>query len=351
MQKLFAQEEINQNPNDAGLVDFLLLHSKAAQTLQQKFNIRWFVIKKSRSHKNKRVQLVYDGSHVILQEESSPIHYFLLDAKHRLKLHTTNTTCGLPSLTLARYKKKRVQDQAPLWQLLGHHENPSQITTDPQTITELQTFLDHHTLPKTRVIVHFVHDPLKENTTEWYTTPVDGHSPYPFVTNILAWTNEDYTVVYSKNRNLSLEKAQRQGKKIELLYAKYQERLAQIDEQAKKQPDCFQTNCASSINLSHSGLNLAYRLGLIASCQDLSSALVKTHSSLYVFLDEKHHLRHVTYYDQEESFSTQVTCFKDKSDETLNAYEQLREKERRRRTTTTRGFAETQGGARSVVRR
>ena len=155
---------------------------------------------------------------------------------------------------------------------------------------------------------------------------------------ILAWTNNNYDVAYSKVRNLSLEKAQKQGKKVELLYAKYQEKLAQVEEEAKKQPDLFQTNCASSINLSHSGLNLAHHLGLITSSQDLldlSSGLAKTHSSLYVFLDEKHHLRHATYYDQEESFSTQVTCFEDKSDENFNAYEQHLEEDRRVKASET----------------
>ena len=84
-----------------------------------------------------------------------------------------------------------------------------------------------------------------------------------------------------------------------------------------EEPDPFQNNCAASINIIYSGLNLAYNIGLIHTQQELlhlSSETVKTQSSLYVFLDEQHHLRHITYYDQEQSFSTQVTCYEQNSD-------------------------------------
>ena len=161
LQKLFAQEEICQNPNDVSLVDFLKSYPKAAQALQQKFNLRWVVIQNRRFRDNKKVQLLYDGSHAILQQESSPVHYFLLDTKHCLKLHTVNTPQGMPLLTFAHYKKKRIQHQAPLWQLLGYTKNPSELTKDPQTTEELQTFFNHYTPPKTRVTVCFVHDPVK----------------------------------------------------------------------------------------------------------------------------------------------------------------------------------------------
>ena len=57
LQKLFAQEEINKNPNDVGLVDFLTLHPKAAQILQQKINLRWVVIQHRRFRKNKKIRL------------------------------------------------------------------------------------------------------------------------------------------------------------------------------------------------------------------------------------------------------------------------------------------------------
>ena len=55
LQKLFAQEEINKNPDEVSLVDFLLLHPKAAQILQQKFNLCWVVVQNhvfSQKHKS-----------------------------------------------------------------------------------------------------------------------------------------------------------------------------------------------------------------------------------------------------------------------------------------------------------
>ena len=87
--------------------------------------------------------------------------------------------------------------------------------------------------------------------------------------------------------------------------------MEKLQKKEKEMTDPFQSNCAASINLAHSGLNLAYHLGLIKTKQELSQIsndLVKTHSSLYVFLDEQHHLRHITYYDYQCTFSTQVTC-------------------------------------------
>ena len=338
LQKLFAQENINKNPEDVSLVDFLQLHPKAAKDLQQKFNVRCVVVQK-RSHRNRRdIRFLYDGSRAILQDDNGPLHYFLLDKNNRLKQHTINNPCGIPPLTGANKKKRRTQNQAPLWQLLGHSEHPPEATQDPQTTMELQTFLNKHTPPHARVRVHFVTVPTKEKTTEWYATPIDDSAPLLKTVHILAWTQDNYRLVYSKDSDLSWKRALKRGEKTKLQFASYQERLAQIKEKKLKQPDPCQVNCASSINLSHSGLNLAYNLGLIATTQDLSvtsSSLVQTHSSLYMFLDEKHHLRHITYCDKEETFSTQVTCFEDKDNETLNAYELGLEEGRRVKATDT----------------
>ena len=338
LQKLFAQENIDKNPDDISLVDFLLLHPKAAQTLQQKFNARFAVVQKRRHGNKKETRLLYDGSRAILQDDNAPLHYFLLDKNNRLKQHTTNNTRGIPPLTGTNYKKRRVRNQTPLGQMIGSSEHLPEATQEPQTTTELQTFLGLYTPPHTRVHVHFVTSPTQDRTTEWYTTPVNDSAPLLKTVHILAWTQENYSLAYSPDIDPTLKKAQKRGEKTKLQFASYQERLAQIKEKTLKQPDPCQNNCASSINLSHSGLNLAYNLGLIATGQDLSdvsSSLIKTHSSLYVFLDEKHHLRHITYYDEKETFSTQVTCFEDKVDETLNAYDQGLEEGRRVKATDT----------------
>ena len=213
LNKLFAQENINQNPDSVSLVDFLQWQPKAAQTLQQKFNVCFVVVQK-RSYRNRRhIQLLYDGSHAILQDDHGPLHYFLLDKNNRLKLHTINNTNGIPPLTGARKTKKRIQNQAPLWQLIGHSERPPEATEEPQTKIELQTFLNKHTPPQTRVRVHFVTGPTKEKTTEWYATPIDDHAPLLRVISILAWTQEDYRLVYSKDNDLSWKKPSNKEKR------------------------------------------------------------------------------------------------------------------------------------------
>jgi hypothetical protein len=56
---------------------------------------------------------------------------------------------------------------------------------------------------------------------------------------------------------------------------------------------------------------LAFDLGLVKTKKELlylSESIAKTQSSMFIFLDEHHHLRFATYYDVEKTFCTQVVC-------------------------------------------
>ena len=46
LQKLFEKHAISHDPEHCSLVDFLLQHPAAAQTVQQKYNARWVVVQK-----------------------------------------------------------------------------------------------------------------------------------------------------------------------------------------------------------------------------------------------------------------------------------------------------------------
>ena len=319
LKQLFVQQGISQEPDDWSLIDFVSQHPSAAQKVQQKFNARWVIVQQQNLPKMNK--LVYDGSHAIVKNESSPIHFFWLAKNKRLKQHSINGLKNMPPLPPTKYKKIRNKNQKPLGQLLGF---ASCVTQDPQTTEELEMFLKNHTPPQTKVFVHFIFSPLTESTVPWIEMTNTQDGPINNVLHLVAWTQDHYTVVYSEKTNLSLSRDQKRGKKIELQFAHYQEKLDKVQRNAKEIPDPFQSNCTASINLAHTGLNLAHHLGLIQTCEEMSQFsvnLVKTHSSLYVFLDEQNHLRHITYYDQEDTFSTQVTCCED-NEKGLDQYQQ-----------------------------
>lgn len=316
LQKLFIGEGIQDSPKNISLVNFVLHHPLAAQKVQQKYQFRWVVIKQWTKSNQRQVGLIYDATHAILKNESSPIHYFLLNKGDVLKQHTINDTQLLPSLSLPDRYKTLIKNQQPLWQLLGHEKSPSQLNTDPQSTADLETFLKKYTKPTTFVQVVFVSLTEKNKTSLWVESDLDLKKPFYKVIKVYAWTKGNYQTVYSRDPDKSLEHAKKRGQKMEAKFAQYQEKIKQLEEKSQEQADPFQANNASCINLSHSGLNLAYNLGLISTRQDLqaySDGLADTLASLYVFVDEHHHLRHITYYDREETFSVPVTCYDDMS--------------------------------------
>ena len=308
LKKLLVHHGISENPEHWSLTDFLLQHPLAAQQLQQNHNVRWVVVKKQNRHKVVDISLVYDGRHAIVKDESSRIHCFLLSKSNVLKQHTINNVQNLPHLSSKKYKKARIRKQKALWQWLGLS---SCVAPDPQTTEELEFFLKQHTPPQTMIRVDFVYAPATESTMPWTEVANTQEGPVKHLLELVAWTHNDYSVVYSEKTDHSLTRVQKRGKKTEIKFARYQERLEQLQRKEKETLDPFQSNCAASISLAHSGLNLAFRLGIIKTQEELahiSSGVVKTHSSLYVFLDEQHHLRHITYHDHQCTFSTQVTC-------------------------------------------
>ena len=309
LENLFVQQDITQDLEHWNLIDFVSQHPSAAQKVQQKYNLRWVIVQKQPCRT--KIKLVYDGSHAVVKNESSPVHFFLLGKNKMLKQHSINGLKDMPPLSPIKSKKIRNKNQKPLGQLLGLAPCSTQ---DPQTTDELEAFLKNHTPPQTKVFVNFIFSPITEGTVPWIEMTNSEDGPINNVIQLVAWTQDCYTVVYSEKTDLSLSRDQKRGKKIEVKFAHYQEKLKEIQKKAKEIPDPFQSNCTASINLAHSGLNLAHYLGLIQTVEELSqfsTNLVKTHSSLYVFLDEQNHLRHITYYDQEHSFSVQVTCYEE----------------------------------------
>ena len=105
LQKLFVQQGITQDPDQVTLSDFVSKHPLAAQKVQQNYNVRWMIVKKIWRKKKKYVTLLYDGSHAIVEDQSSPIHYFLLNAKNVLEQHTVNSIQGMQPLSKPIYKK------------------------------------------------------------------------------------------------------------------------------------------------------------------------------------------------------------------------------------------------------
>jgi len=151
LKKLFIAQEIKKNYNDIALVDFVLNHPSSAQKLQLKYNVRWVVIQKNYRNNYKTVQMIYDGSRAVNDDESSPIHYFLLNIKNVLVQHTINTVENLPSLSSSEIRIKEFRHPKPLWKLLGHEFNPSFEENEPQTKADLDAYLQLYVLPKTHV--------------------------------------------------------------------------------------------------------------------------------------------------------------------------------------------------------
>jgi len=80
--------------------------------------------------------------------------------------------------------------------------------------------------------------------------------------------------------------------------------------------DVLRANRSAATSVCHSGLNLAFSLGVISleEFHSLSFELGKTAASLALHLDDRGHLRHIFYRDAESSFGQEVTCFEEKSE-------------------------------------
>jgi len=303
--------------------------------IQRKYNVRLLVVKRQQHVTNPRVQLLYDGRHAIVSEDT-PLHCFVLTKNNRCKLHTQDLN-QMPKLDCRWLRNKRNASVQPLINLLNVDKTvcpPIDLPNDPQSKNDLENFLSCYASPTTKVSIQYGFSSRVKGYNLWYeTTP----PPPPPTSNAItyltlyAFTNPEYNVVYAQASEPIATSKQDVAKE----YEHYQEMCNKVLEQEKHMGDPFQDNRATSINLSRDGLNLAYDLGLLQTIQelhDLSSKLAHTHSSLYVFLDDHLHLRSITYSDTDTSITVQVPCCQHDCvdfDETLEPWLQKEENIRR----------------------
>ena len=309
MQKLVDQHNINLDPLKITLVHFITQCPLAAiEQLQTKYNICIVVVKSVWHQRSKITRLLFDGRHAILDNETSaPIHCFVLNKTNNLLLYTSNVH-NLPPL-YARHESKQ-----PLHSLLGIDSAaaPLPFSNDPQNKQELVAFLHTYCPPSTKVCIHFKFSGKAQHTKKWYETPTIQNVPVTTVVTIKASTSFDYALVYSADASSSFKKAVQRGQQIDEEYKKYCNMWQTIRNNKKEVANPFQDSRTSSISITRTSLNLAFDLGVVQSQEaliHLSNQLGRTQSSLYVFLDDHHHLRYITYYDVEQHFSTKVPCF------------------------------------------
>ena len=310
LQKLADQHTINLDPIKLTLVHFITQCPLAAiEQLQTKYNFCLVVVKSVWHQRSKITQLLFDGRYAILDKETSaPIHCFVLNKKNSLHFYTNNVH-NLPPLYVRLESKQR---QQPLHSLLGTNFAPLQIAKDPQNKQELVSFLHTYCPPCTKVCVNFKFSCKAQHIKRWYETPTIQGETVTAVVTIKASTSSNYALVYSTDVSSALKKAVQRGQQIDEEYKKYCSMWQTIKENQKEAANPFQDSRTSSISITRTSLNLAFDLGVIQSQEallHLSNQLGRTQSSLYVFLDDHHHLRFITYYDIEQHFSTQVSCF------------------------------------------
>jgi hypothetical protein len=231
-------------------------------------------------------------------------------------MRLTHQVQDLPPLHKKFYRRPQFSSPTPLGQIVraGTCENDDHCNeNDPQTGRDLMAFLDRHCPPKTHVAVTYARglqksDPLvdwiKRNSAETRDETLC----------IVAYSDQDYTIRYAAEvEDRATRKALEWGKQVVKDYERYRQAWKRVAEKEKEegQADALQSNCSSAVSASHSGLLLAHDLGLLTKQElsELSQRLGETQASLFVFLDERHHLRHVTYCDRAVTWNTQVPCF------------------------------------------
>lgn len=278
--------------------------------IQKRFLFSLLVVKSVLCKKDRVNTLVYDGRHAIFNSDAKNIslHCFVVDGKSRMRLHTRNEQ-EMPCLHSKVLQMKRFQRVQPLLQLLSNSEIKScPSVPDPQNLPSLVEFLQKFNLPDTKTFITFRYAGKSKLTCCWYTTPSFASVPIKRVLYIEAFSDRNYQLVYAPVANVkdkkAIENAQSQ-------YEEYKIRVALAQELELKPKDPLQKNYSSSVHVVRYGLNLAFDLGLIETRDNLlafSHQLSQTFSSIYVFVDDQFHLRHINYYDVETHFSTQVAC-------------------------------------------
>src|SRR6266404_5231395 len=117
-------------------LEFLVKMPYDADYLQTQFPFRMLAIARNK----KRVKLVYDGRHSSLISKELPIKYFEFEKDGKCKI---NSVFNFPDLDESNFKN--VEEQKPLWQLVGLLK----AEPDPQNEQEMDDFLTRNSLKNT----------------------------------------------------------------------------------------------------------------------------------------------------------------------------------------------------------
>jgi len=315
---VFAKHGIQESPQQMTFDHFLQCYPEAVADVQKKLTVKFIVVKTFKKNKNRRHRLLYDGRHGIVEHLSNPALVCLWLAHDNRVYQCANTLDKFPRLSDSNYQRQQIQSNQPLWKILGYHsvEDHQDLLTwpEPTNISELKSYIQHFRIPTTKVKVKFATGLGRKNyTCDWFQEPLKIDSTVNRVITVLAFTNRRYGLSFATELESGLEQARRRGEKTQQQWNQYQilwEKWKQ-EEKMQGQADAYQANCAAGVTVSHGGLQLAHQLGLLSAqeLKDLSHQLSLTYSTAYVFLDEKHHLRHITYYDVGNTFNEEVVCF------------------------------------------
>jgi len=283
----------------------------AMQLLQHRVGLRIVVVQKRLRGK---IKLIFDGRHALWdasQDAKLPLRCYLLSRNNKLLMEADNVE-RFPQLQCDNFVANMYKKAQPLWQLLKYqpleHENlpPS----SPQTLPDLKDYVDRYASAHCKVVVKFKCSAQKDGPLiPWFENPAP--SDVQDVLYLVAVTDRFYHLQYLPEPEPDDAAARRRGEKTVRDYQRFQELWEQLDNPDETMTDPYQPNCAAAVNVQHNGLNLLHDLGwtTVEERNHLSQQLHSTCSSLFVFVDEQHHLRHITYYDREQSFCAEVPCF------------------------------------------
>jgi len=312
LRALKKQTQLQDNITTLTLADGVVKYPMLVMAaLQRHFKILFLVVITFLKSNCRVTKLLYDGRHVML-DTSYTLHCFVLNKTHQLKQYTTDVTL-LPQLHSGYGTNMKNSLKHSLITLLELDIDslPLEMPADPQSGTELIAFMAKYLPPHTKVCITYSFASRKHCVTKWYESPSVTGIPIKKVVALHAFASTKYAIMFTPTLNPTLTRGIHQHEKTIRNYERYQSMWTTIKEKEAEKTNPHQMCRTSSISLCRTSLNLAYDLGLVkdrAELAYLSNALAQTQSAIFVFLDDQHHLRHITYYDVEKTFSTQVVC-------------------------------------------
>lgn len=324
---IFTKHAIEASPGTMSLGHFAQHYPAAMRDLQIKLRLRLLVIQtvyiNPNAKKKKRHELLYDGRHAIVDHPTQrPLKCIWLARDGRMLMDTDRVDL-LPPLAEVQHRRQQFQHPQSLWDILELGALNKEAQCSPSHFQELRDYIQRWRLPDTKVVVKFATGlKPKSLVCDWLEEPA-SHTPEAAAVNrviyIVAFTDRRYGLIFAKELEPGLEKARASGQKLCLQWEQYQEQWQKWkrSDQAQGLSNAHQANCSAAVHVQHGGLNLAHDLGLISARElaQLSLQLGQTYSTLYVFLDSEHHLRHVTYYDIGKNFCQEVACFGESTSE------------------------------------